>query len=212
MRYKYDKKIFNVNLLPFYIEFVNCLNDLNLLIDFNSNINKCDFYNIVAYYFNLNKEYLAIYNICMFLIDESSDNLYLLIRYVNSFMNKKSYCSKKVKEFLQKYNCSFITLTFDDKHLKYANDINIKRFLNKLNCDYIANVDYGAINNRKHYHAIITSQDIDLSLYKYGAINIKKIVVSNSKSLTSYLMKLSYHGFKETDKLIYSRKKRKKGV
>lgn len=60
----------------------------------------------------------------------------------------------------------FLTLTYNDESLpddKLCNKSDLKRFLNHLNTAYgltlryYACADYGSINNRAHYHAILLS-------------------------------------------------------
>lgn len=213
-RYNYDKEIFNRDYLVYYLPLYQYIID-NGIIEFYDNFK----YEIVSlkkltYLIQKFNDIVPLYNTCMYLLSDNDDdstmsNFYLMFKYIHKFEQRKTTMKKKIEYFLENYDCSFITMTFDDDNLKYANDVNIKRFLNKLGVEFICNVDYGGINGRKHYHAIITSQNIDLSLYKYGNLDIKKIVVKNSDKLAYYLLKLTAHGFKETDKVIYSRKKRK---
>lgn len=128
--------------------------------------------------------------------------------------------------FLTFYPCTFVTLTFNDETLnsttletkrKY-----VKRYLKSQALFYIANVDYGAKNGRVHFHAVVTSQSLDLKKWhKYGAIKTEKIIVSteknsdvskcvakiNAKRLGKYISKLSNHAIKETAsgcRVIYS--------
>ena len=216
-KYIYDTDIFNRDYLYYYLPFYYYLID-NGIINFDDKF-RPDILSAkqLHYYCSENDDIKALYNTCIYLLSDTDDettmsNFYLMFKYIHKFEQRKSCMKKRIDTYLQNYACSFITLTFSDDKIHLANDINIKRFLNKLNVEYICNVDYGGENGRKHYHAIITSQNIDLSLYKYGAINIRKIVIKNSDKLAYYLLKLTSHGFKETDKVIYSRKKRKKGV
>ena len=213
-RYNYDKEIFNRDYLVYYLPLYQYIID-NGIIEIYDNFK----YEIVSlkkltYLIQKFDEIIPLYNTCLYLLSDTDDestmcNFYLMFKYIHKFEQRKMTMKKKIEYFLENYDCSFITMTFDDDHIQFANDRNIKIFLNKLGVEYIANVDYGGTNGRKHYHAIITSQNIDLSLYKYGNLDIKKIVVKNSDKLAYYLLKLTSHGFKETDKVIYSRKKRK---
>lgn len=217
-RYNYDKDIFKRDYLTYYIPLYQYV--IN-----NGIINKYDKfkYDIITLKALTNYIYkfddiVPLFNTCMYLLDGSDDestmsNFYLMFNYINKFEQRKQHMKAKLEYYLENYKCSFITMTFDEDNIKYANDRNIKLFLEKLDCDYIANVDYGGLNGRKHYHAIITSQSIDLKLYKYGAINIEKInSTKNIDDMCYYILKLTCHGFKETDKLIYSRKRKKKEV
>ena len=108
--------------------------------------------------------------------------------------------------------CLFLTLTFTDETLEDTSDTTrrryITRFLSQFNVPVIANKDFGKENGREHYHAIIQIDKIDYSLYDYGAINGKKVVVGSETDLrlSKYISKLTNHAIKETtkqSKLIY---------
>lgn len=120
----------------------------------------------------------------------------------------------RISYLLNNGACTFVTLTFTDEVLATtSNDTRrkyITRFLKRFDVPYIANKDFGSKNGREHYHAIIQSQNIDYSLYEYGAINGEKI--HNSKNddikLAKYISKLTNHAIKETcngSKIIYSK-------
>lgn len=108
----------------------------------------------------------------------------------------------------------FLTLTFTDDVLNTTSVETrrkyVQRFLKSFGVMYVANIDFGSKNGREHYHAIIAIDKINFKLWKYGAINGKKIIMtsSSSKKLAKYISKLTNHCFKETTKnsyLIYSR-------
>ena len=99
----------------------------------------------------------------------------------------------------------------------------ITRFLKKTCKSYIANIDYGAKNEREHYHALVVpiSENIDNKTYKEmfynSAINFERIVISDkknhdiestSKKVSKYVSKLTNHAIKETtqqNRIIYSK-------
>ena len=133
---------------------------------------------------------------------------------------------KTLELFLTFYPCTFVTLTFNDYTLNSTSLETkrkyVKRYLKSQALFYIANVDYGAKNGRVHFHAVVTSQSLDLKKWhKYGAIKTEKIIVSteknsdvskcvtkiNAKRLGKYISKLSNHAIKETAsgcRVIYS--------
>lgn len=133
-------------------------------------------------------------------------------------INHSSYARVKrlksrVTNLLNKGTCIFATLTFTDDVLN-STSIDTRRqyvfrFLKSVSSDYVANIDFGKKNGREHYHAIILANKIDCKLYKYGAINVKKIhKSSNPIKLAKYISKLTNHAIKETTKrsaIIYSR-------
>lgn len=122
----------------------------------------------------------------------------------------------RVSDMLLSGTCIFLTLTFTDETLAKTTEkerrIAVTRFLKLHNAKYIANIDFGALNGREHYHALIQCECVDYSKWNYGAINGEKIrnkdISSDSTKLSKYISKLSNHAIKETTKrcsLIYSR-------
>ena len=136
-------------------------------------------------------------------------------------INKASYertkrLKNRVGDMLLSGDCIFITLTFNDNALHSLDykqrRVAVSRYLKLFNCKYVANVDYGSKNHREHYHALINCNHIDLSAWRYGAINVKRVrnkdFESDKTKLAKYICKLSNHAIKETTKrssLIYSR-------
>lgn len=111
-------------------------------------------------------------------------------------------------------DCLFVTLTFSDEVLDMTSQktrrVYVARFLKSQFKDYVANIDFGDVNSREHYHAIIGAGHIDLSKWYYdmhSRINVQHIR-SNSKKIAEYINKLTYHSVKDTAGfLIYSRSK-----
>lgn len=124
----------------------------------------------------------------------------------NRNSKKFSRALKRINYIMKNYNnVYFCTFTFNDESIKDYKK-NITKFKKKLSkfC-YIGNIDYGTQNDRVHYHFVIgTPEEIRELPWNYGFYNIKKCN-NNSKALSNYIIKLSYHSFKETNKLIYSR-------
>lgn len=97
----------------------------------------------------------------------------------------------------------FLTLTYDDEHLpedKVCNKRDLKLFLNNLNTSfglkirYYACSDYGSINNRAHYHAIILStkkitQSQVERIWKKGFVYLKPMNKNNLKYTLRYTVK-----------------------
>lgn len=225
-KYFYDEVSYNVEYLKWYkILYYYVLKHLDDKDYYDINgillpkITLAHIFNKLAYRYNdididistLNRidKCLGIYKITDYNL--KIDRYQLCFRFVHNFIVRWSTCKKKIDVYLSSFKCSFMTLTFNDDNLKYAtNVINIRRALNKLNVPYIANVDYGGLKGRIHYHVFICSQEVDLSFWKYGAVNIKKIIIDNdaSEKISKYLIKLTNHSFKESNKLIYSKRKR----
>lgn len=108
----------------------------------------------------------------------------------------------------------FTTLTFNDKTLNSTTPQTRRKYVTlylKANCShYVANIDYGKLNEREHYHAINIGE-LNLSQWhKYGAIKVERIGKTDKDitKLAKYVAKLTNHAIKETTKaprIIYSR-------
>lgn len=127
-----------------------------------------------------------------------------------NYSHRTARLRKRISYLLQK-ECLFLTLTFKDDVFLTTNAETrhkyVRRFLKETNSHYCANIDYGKLNEREHYHAIIQISHIDLNLYKYGFIFAQKINVKNELKLARYINKLTNHSLKDTTnkKIIYSR-------
>lgn len=137
----------------------------------------------------------------------------LSLKYIDNLYknNRKKFRRAlfRIKYILKRYEyCYFVTLTFDDMHIdkfKYYFN-NFKKYNLNQYC-YIGNIDYGSINERVHYHLVIGSPIAirkDNFNWKCGFFDLKSCD-QNSKALTNYILKLTYHSFKNSPKLIYSR-------
>ena len=112
-------------------------------------------------------------------------------------------------------NMIFLTFTFDDYSITHNNSDSLKqavrRFLKRYGIKYVANVDYGARNGRKHFHAVaLVEGKLDFTKWNYGALNGRKVNLNltASKRMAKYITKLSLHAIKEStqfNRLIYSR-------
>lgn len=125
----------------------------------------------------------------------------------------------KVKFLITYYAAFFITLTFTDSVFATTSEATrrryVSRFLNTLNCPYIANIDFGDLHGREHYHAIIgcrlpKSKLFDW-IFNYGTVYAQRVrrSVVGSIRLSKYVSKLCNHAIKETCKrgsLLFSRK------
>lgn len=97
----------------------------------------------------------------------------------------------------------FLTLTYNDENLpedKLCHKEDLKKFLNNLNTSfglklrYYACSDYGSINNRAHYHAIllstkkITSSQVE-RIWKKGFVLLKELNDNNLRYTLRYTLK-----------------------
>lgn len=139
----------------------------------------------------------------------------------------------KIKKWLNTYKCIFITLTFNNETLETTTEEEraelVKKFLKKNTALYIANKDYGANNDREHYHALavvstITKEEIkdadliaikdrlNYDAWKYGLIKANfigsKYRPKNDNGFKTTSDYIAHHFYKETTKgakVIYSR-------
>lgn len=123
----------------------------------------------------------------------------------------------KMHYLITHYDCSFLTLTFNDKCLESTSASSrrqyVSRFLNSLDCPYIANIDFGKENGREHYHAVVAcipSED-EMSRYTSGFFYVLLIRDTDNDitRIAKYVSKLTNHAIKETTNrsvLLYSRK------
>lgn len=105
---------------------------------------------------------------------------------------------------LSEGRCYFLTLTFADLTLNKTSQQTrrkyVTRFLRSQSDTYCANIDYGAHNGREHYHAVIQTNSIDMSLWdRYGFSNAKIIGSEDDYTpVAKYISKLTNHAIKAT--------------
>lgn len=116
----------------------------------------------------------------------------------------------------------FVTFTFSDDYLNTTSALyrrkSISAFLRKYSSIYIANIDFGKLNGREHYHAIVGNYFPSKALDEYRSIFHSSIHVervrnhtNDKRRLARYIAKLTNHALKITTKrqaLIYSRGKK----
>ena len=152
-----------------------------------------------------------------------SDFEYNQVFKVASALNHSSYKRRirlyeRIESMLKSSKCLFLTLTFTDSVLDTTTEETrrkyVRRFLKSFNTQYVANIDYGLQNEREHYHCVIAIDRIEYSKWKYGNIDFERIrlskrdVETSSKCLSKYIVKLTNHALKDTNKtcyVIYSR-------
>lgn len=120
----------------------------------------------------------------------------------------------KITDLVLNHNALFITLTFNDKTMSKTNADKRRRLVQrylKENCkEYVSNIDFGKLNGREHYHAVV-SNDLQLKgWFKYGSIDVEHIkpFETSTKKLSKYITKLTNHALKVgavAPRLIYSR-------
>ena len=164
-----------------------------------------------AYYFN---QYDALFD----LFDKEFD-LDASLKEYDKYRAKTRRVRRKILEMMFYGSCSFLTLTFTDEVLANTTEHTrrryVARFLKQISDDYVGNVDYGKLNGREHYHAVVRGVNIDTSAWdKYGFSHAQTIGKSDGSTqaskMSKYIYKLSNHATKLTTnnkKIIYSRQK-----
>ena len=198
-------------------DLYRCVSKANYYDDVLHNF---DFYKNVLHYdydFDfVNKQYLKYSKYLSYDLDLTDYEKKCCTQLFNSRRKRVQRLKTKLRRRLELFDCLFLTLTFTDGILNTTTEKTrrtyISRFLRDLHIPfYVANIDYGELNEREHYHAIIQSNFIDCSLYKYGIINVERVRKNGSSTdkISHYINKLSYHAFKDSTgqcRLIYSKK------
>ena len=126
----------------------------------------------------------------------------IISKIVQSNTRKRSRVAKRFENMFNKAvnPIYFGTLTFTDKVLDSTSQktrrVYIRRFLKAISKEYLANIDFGDLNSREHYHCIFSTSNKELfKKWKYGFVNVKSVRYSNSdiKRCSKYLVKLINH-------------------
>ena len=125
---------------------------------------------------------------------------------------RKQRIQNKIEKLVLDGHSAFITLTFSDTVLNLTNEktrrIYVARWCKENSDFYVANIDYGDLRHREHFHAVLRVGSY--SNWKYGFMS-KKIIRSKSKDLnkvSKYVSKLTNHAIKKSGQLkriIYSK-------
>ena len=126
-------------------------------------------------------------------------------------LNRNCRLKKRIAKYLSMGQCLFLTFTFNDTCLNNTSEETrrkyVRRWLKSYSSYYVANIDFGSINEREHYHALIRVDRVDPTDWHHGTINVKRVrPTSDGKALAKYISKLTNHAIKETTKryaLIY---------
>lgn len=165
----------------------------------------------------------------------TTDGLDALVAYVPQYLLDKFYyfhirrsrktmgyrLMNRIAKMMKISKCVFVTLTFNDETLAKTSVITrrkyVSRFLKLCGAQYAANIDFGRLNNREHYHAVVAVERIpqkalDLWRDKCGVVNVEKIRHSkDNKAVALYMTKLFNHAIKlntgMNNRILYSRLK-----
>ena len=136
------------------------------------------------------------------------------LRIIDSRKRKAKKVKDKIKELVLKGNAIFLTLTFTDEVLQNTSFETrrryVARYLKDNSTKYVANVDFGGLKGREHYHAVVDRNISFKDWHKYGAIKAERVNIKyvDSVRVSKYIVKLTNHALKIKDnvpRLIYSR-------
>lgn len=167
-------------------------------------------------YFGDDSLHRSALELLAYLLENYKSEFFICQRIVNNYMHKRNRLRKFITKMLEN-DCIYLTCTFTDDVLDNTSAdtrrVYIRRFLGKFKTNAVANIDFGDENEREHYHAIIELPFINHTEYKYGNLDIERVInngVSQNK-LSTYIVKLTYHALKDSTKnksnLIYIHKK-----
>lgn len=149
------------------------------------------------------------------------ENLLFEFRLWSSNKMRKNRLKTRISAMIATGRAIFLTLTFNDKFFERGTSPDtrrryVSRFLKEQCKVYVANIDFGELNGREHYHAVVVP--------KFGGINFQPYcdffdgsrihgepIRPSGKSATSvslYINKLTNHALKDNGhykRLIYSR-------
>lgn len=177
-----------------------------LFINNLNNIDKCyDFRPLAPDLSNLLDENIAFLSAELNYTDVELKSLKQLF---DSRRQKVLRLKKRIK-FMCEYSqyVYFLTLTWSDEVLNNTSEETRRTYVNRFlssqdYCDYYANIDFGSNTEREHYHCIIALNSDTLSAWSYGFSFYEVVRVSDKSStrLSSYILKLTYHAYKDSTK------------
>lgn len=130
-------------------------------------------------------------------------------------------CKLRIKGIVFDGEAVFLTLTFNDDILASTSQETRRRYVTRLlkrYCSkYVANIDFGKLNGREHYHAIVECDKESAEMLKKawgkkcGFADFRKVGSKEDDlaKTTKYINKLNAHCFKDSvhmHRVIYSRK------
>lgn len=173
---------------------------------------------IISYALTHKDDYLSSMQLMNYAIENDCVDLLRECSKINHATYKRTQRLKdRIRAMLLNGSCIFLTLTFNDDTINNTTAkqrrVAVSRYLKQYNCMYVANIDFGKLHNREHYHALINCKQVEYQGWKkYGSIDFERVknkdIETDNIRLSKYISKLSNHAVKETTKrstLIYSR-------
>lgn len=134
---------------------------------------------------------------------------------IESDRSRHKRLKNRIKRMLDKGQCIFLTLTFTDDVLYNTTAATRKQYvirtLMQISDEYVANIDFGKLHEREHYHAVILADFYSQESWPYGFSKGKPIFyhIDDPLPIAKYMIKLTNHALKDTCKrsqVIYSKR------
>lgn len=154
-------------------------------------------------------------NDLVLVIAEMTPTQIIYARRANNTIRKRCQRLRNVLEQMFEIgNCIFVTLTFRDDVLDTTSEETRRKYVTRafkqMSQVYVANIDYGELTEREHYHGIVVSDKIDFTIWDYGWIYAERCIDSQQSidKLSEYIDKFVNHALKQGTKrrnVIYSK-------
>lgn len=136
----------------------------------------------------------------------------------NATKQRRYKLRKKIEDLFQEYDkLCFLSMTFTDEYLSKTTQKNRRKYISSYLCSlgvpYVGNIDFGMLNGREHYHALVarmlSKSELELYRSKFGNLYAEMAHKSHDAvKMAKYIAKLTNHAVKQTTKrsaLLYSR-------
>ena len=165
----------------------------------------------IPYYKKCNEMYLYFTSNYPDLWDEAG-------RIWNATKQRRYKLRKKIEDLFQEYDkLCFLSMTFTDEYLSKTTQKNRRKYISSYLCGlgvpYVGNIDFGLLNGREHYHALVarrlSKSELEQYRSKFGNLFVEMARKSrDAGKMSKYIAKLTNHAIKQTTKrsaLLYSR-------
>lgn len=164
----------------------------------------------------------SIYEAC-YELGYTQEQINEAIKLNNAYYQRRKRIKNRINQMVEqvildkKNYMLFLTFTLNEDHVDMKLKtlrVYLQRLLNNTCLNYVANLDYGSLRGRLHFHAVVLVDKAYewFELWKErGYVKIEHIEISEHSvnKVSKYVAKLSAHGLKDStrfESLIYKRK------
>lgn len=131
----------------------------------------------------------------------------IIKKIVSANQQKRFRVRKKILNLFSNaiYPVYFGTMTFTDYYLDNLSSktrrVYVGRFIKSISDDYLANIDFGDLKHREHFHCIFSCENKNLfSNWNFGFVNVKqaRFTKKDLSRMSKYLVKLFNHFTKDS--------------